>query len=123
MIKNVLAVAVLCFVSLLCGFDAHAQTPSLSVPYDRAYLSWTMPTLGPSDGVPTFFQITCGTKVTQTTDTKTEIALSAVVPGPGNYTCTVQAGNQFGLSAPASSPTFAIGYAPPTPTGLKVEVR
>lgn len=109
-------VLVLCSVVIaaLSADPSQAQTV-IAVPFNSATLAWTVPPTDATHSAPTAHDITCGAVVVTVPMPGTSILVSAVVPGPGTYTCTVAARNSFGTSAAANFPGFEAGYPPLSP--------
>lgn len=113
---------------LLCvsrAEPAHGQMNTLAVNLKTAKLTWGwVPGTG---GVAEYFQVRClhagipgpvlGPK---TTATAREQLIVDIVKVPGDYTCTVRAGNTFGESGPSNDVVFRAGDVPLAATTLNV---
>jgi hypothetical protein len=115
--------ALVLFLTLL-SLPAYAQTV-LQVPYDAAQIVWAAPVDPPpaGAGVTRWHAMNCGAADIRIDLPATSIKVSAVAPGPGSYTCTLWAVNNFGKSLPTAVPVFEAGYVPPTPANVRIEVR
>lgn len=113
--------------SLICvafAVEVQAQT-IISVPYDKADFFWDAPVnpLPPNTGITKYYVLNCGGVDVQVNAPATSVAVSAVVSQPGQYSCTIKAGNDFGLSAAVAFPTFSAGFAPTAPANARIEIR
>ena len=108
----------------LLAISAQAQTV-LQVPYDSAQIVWAAPADPPPAGVGVtrWYLMNCGAADIRIELPMTSVPIKTVAPKPGSYTCTLWAVNNFGKSAPATTPTFEAGYIPSTPGNVRIEVR
>lgn len=115
--------ATLC-CAIIVGLGAspsQAQTV-IAVPFDTATFSWTAPATDATHGPATSHLITCGGNTLSVPMPTTTALISAVVPAPGTYTCTVAAVNTFGTSTPAAFPEFEAGFPPLAPTNPQIVI-
>lgn len=103
------------------GTSANAQTV-IAVPFDTATFQWTIPVPDATHGAATSHLLTCGTASLSVAMPSNTALVKDVVPGPGTYTCTAEAVNEFGSSPQAAFPQFQAGYIPMTPTGTQIIV-
>lgn len=97
-----------------------AQTV-LRVPLETGQFAWD----NPAGTTATEHVVVCGTTSVVVPMPADTIAVSAVVPGPGSYACTLYAQNSFDKS-PGSDPAFPVftaGYVPLAPIELRLEIR
>jgi hypothetical protein len=99
---------------------AFAQT-TLKVAISTGQFAWD----NPVNTTATQNVVTCGSVSVVVPMPAATIAVSAVVPGPGTYTCTLYAENAFDKSAgpDPAFPVFQAGHIPPSPQSLRLEVR
>jgi hypothetical protein len=104
---------------------AHAQTTTLAVNIKTAKFTWAW-TQG-TGGVVDYFQVRClQTGLTapvlgpKTTATARDQLVLDVVKAPGDYKCTVQAGNIFGESGGSNEVSFRAGDVPLAATSFTV---
>lgn len=116
--------AILSLMLLLTWGTAHAQTV-LSVPYDSARFTWDPPPtpLPPGVGPIGWYLLNCGGADIRIDAPATSIAVSAVLSGPGSYTCTLKAASAFGVSNPSNAVKFDTGYRPADVGNFRIEVR
>lgn len=118
MIPMLRLLVLLALLSLLAlGTLAHSQLNTVTVPMQTAKLTWTW-ALG-TGGAVEFFTVRCtqpgglppivGPKTAATARTQPVLDIVKV---PGEYTCTVNAGNSYGESGPSPSVTFRAGDVP-----------
>ncbi len=112
------------FLALCLGSQASAQT-TISVDIAKARLEWDW--IQGSGGVVEKFNVKCGqssgtyTKITTITNPAARsAAVQGIIAGLGNWFCTVNAENSFGISADASEISFIAGTVPLPPSGTRV---
>mgnify|MGYP001610628326 CR=1 FL=1 len=112
--------AILCCAFLLMASPVYAQTV-LRVSLATGQFAWD----NPPGTTATQNVITCGAVSVAVPMPANTIAVNAVVPGPGDYTCVLYAQNSFDKSPGPDPqfPPFTAGYVPPVPTALRLEVR
>lgn len=111
--------------ALLFAGTVHAQTV-LQVPFDKATFSWDPPPnpLPAGTSPPTHYLMNCGGADVRIEAPATSVPAKDVLSGPGNYTCTLKAANQFGVSsAPSNAVTFETGFRPADVNNFRIEVR
>ena len=101
--------------------SVNAQT-IIAVPFNTATFQWSVPTPDATHTAPTSHLITCGASTLSVPMPTTTALISAVVPAPGTYTCTVEAVNNFGASTPVNFPQFEAGYPPLSPTNPQIVI-
>lgn len=121
--KRYLAALCVVIFAALGVSSAQAQTV-IAVPFDTATLSWTVPAPDATHSAPSDHTVSCGANTATVPMPQTSILVSAVVPGPGTYTCTVYAQNVFGRHAgpDVSFPVFEAGFPPLAPTNAVIIV-
>lgn len=123
-LKNALLIFIsVIFVALSIG-SSHAQTV-IAVPFTTATLTWTIPSPDATHSAAADHIVTCGANsltVPMAATPNNSVLVSAVVPAPGVYTCTVHAQNVFGASAAAAFPGFEAGYPPLSPVNPQIIV-
>src|SRR5574337_2033282 len=107
---NVIAVLSVIFAAMLSvSTPAEAQT-AIAVPFSTATFSWTAPAPDATHSAAVSHLITCDATSLSVAMPATTALVSAVVPGPGTYNCTVKAVNAFGSTAAVAFPSFQAGY-------------
>lgn len=98
---------------------------TLQVPYDKANFHWDAPQDPPpaSTGVTRWYVINCGGTGIRVDVPATSYPVKDAVPGPGTYTCTIVAVNNFGASAPVNFPTFEAGFIPGSVPNPRIEIQ
>jgi len=119
-VRSLFGVIIAALVGCLAG-TAHAQTV-IAVPFNTARFSWTAPGTDATHSAATSHLITCGASTLSVPMPTTTALVSAVVPSPGIYTCTVAAVNTFGPSSAISFPQFEAGFPPLSPTNAIIVV-
>lgn len=118
---GIVGLAVIFAGILSASIPAHAQT-AIAVPFSTATFSWTAPTPDATHSAAVSHLITCGATSLSVDMPSTTALVSAVVPGPGTYNCTVKAVNAFGSTAAVAFPSFQAGYLPLSPTNPQIVV-
>lgn len=114
---------VLCIVGCASLFPAVSWSQTvIAVPFDTATFQWTAPVTDATHGPATSHTITCGANTLSVPMPTVTALVSAVVPAPGTYTCTVEAVNTFGASTPVSFPQFEAGFPPLSPTNPQIVI-
>lgn len=109
------------FASLvLWAVSASAQTPIL-VSHMDAQFHWDLQPFT-AENAPDSHVLTCGTTSVTVPMPTTSILIKDVVPGPGQYSCTLYAQNGAGrqVEPDVPFPLFQSGYTPGTPFQLAV---
>lgn len=96
---------------------SYAQTPA-AVPYQTAQFYWDAPTTA----LPTYYLLNCGVADINIVAPATQFPVKSAVPGEGAYTCTLKAGNEFGVSDPATV-SFTTGLAPSAPSNIRIKIK
>lgn len=122
-LRNELSLCAVIFagLSVCLAPSADAQTV-IAVPFDTATFQWSVPPPDATHTDPTSHLLTCGANTLSVPMPTTSALISAVVPGPGTFTCTVAAVNSFGSSAAVAFPEFEAGYPPLSPTNPQIVV-
>ena len=119
-VRNLIAVIIAGAVWYLAP-SANAQTV-IAVPFDTATFSWSAPGTDATHSAATSHILTCGSSTLSVAMPAITAPVNAVVPGPGTYTCTVAAVNNFGASTPVNFPQFEAGYPPLSPTNPQIVI-
>ena len=114
--KTALSVAIIVWLCITAA-SVDAQT-SATVPYQTAQFYWDAPTTA----LPTYYLLNCGTVDINIVAPATQYPVKSAVPGEGAYTCTLKAGNEFGISDPATV-SFTTGLAPSAPPNIHVKIK
>lgn len=112
------------FLALWLASEASAQT-TITVDIAKARLEWDW--LQKTGGAVEKFNVKCGqspgayTKITTIADPAARSApVKDIIAGSGNWFCTVNAENSFGVSPDASEIPFVAGAVPLAPSGTRV---
>lgn len=119
--QRITLVICLMFMALALGVARTEAQNAILVDINKASLAWQWEQ--EAGGVVTEFLVVCGSKTTSVPGTNRSVAIAQIVPGVGQYTCSVAAANQFGASVAVPSPPFEAGTVPVAPTGVTIVVQ
>lgn len=122
--KSSVRIAALLAIMGLVPATGLAQTV-IQVPFDKGKFAWDPNPEDPANGVgPTrWVLINCGGGDVRVDMPQTSIPINQVVSGPGSYTCTIKAANNYGPSSAVSFPGFEAGYIPGAVGNVRIEVQ